>query len=100
MIAAQAVLYWLVPAVLWHRFGLSRREERRAQWPRIRSRILLVFIPVLAIDCLLFVDIVERGIWGFLPFFAGLHLLSLGYMQLARAAESPPGNETAASLFA
>jgi hypothetical protein len=42
---------------------------------------------VVAIDCLFFAEVVKMGIWGFVPFFLGLHLLSLGYMQLAREAE-------------
>jgi hypothetical protein len=87
MMTAPAILYWVVPLVLWLRFGLLGSGERRAQWPGIRSRLITMYLPLAAIDCLFFAEVVRMGIWGFLPFFAGLHLMSLGYMQLARNAE-------------
>jgi hypothetical protein len=87
MMTAPAILYWVVPLVLWLRFGLFGSGERRAQWPGIRSRLITMYLPLAAIDCLFFAEVVRMGIWGFLPFFAGLHLMSLGYMQLARNAE-------------
>lgn len=91
MMAAPAFLYWLVPVVLWFRFGLSRRDELRVQWPGIRRRVLQMYVPVAVADGLLLIDVVQMGMWGFLPFFFGLHLISLGYMQLAREAERFPG---------
>jgi len=91
MMMAPAILYWLVPLVLWLRFSLFARGERRVQWPGIRSRLIAMYLPVVAIDCLFFVEVVKMGIWGFLPFFFGLHLISLGYMQLAREGERSPG---------
>lgn len=87
MMMAPAILYWLVPLVLWLRFSLVGGTERQTQWPGIRSRLIAMYLPVVAIDCLFFADVVKMGIWGFLPFFLGLHLMSLGYMQLAREAE-------------
>ncbi len=87
MMMAPAILYWLVPLVLWLRFSLVGGTERQAQWPGIRSRLIAMYLPVAAIDCLFFADVVKMGIWGFLPFFLGLLLMSLGYMQLAREAE-------------
>jgi hypothetical protein len=87
MVTAPAILYWLVPLVLWLRFGLFGRSELQLQWPGIRSRLIAMYLPVVAIDCLFFAEVVKMGIWGFVPFFLGLHLLSLGYMQLAREAE-------------
>jgi hypothetical protein len=89
MMMAPAILYWLVPLVLWLRFGLFGGGERRVQWPGIRSRLIAMYLPLVAIDCLFFVEVVKMGIWGFLPFFAGLHLMSLGYMRLAPEAEGP-----------
>ena len=87
IMTAPAILYWLVPLVLWLRFGLFGRSELQLQWPGIRSRLIAMYLPVVAIDCLFFAEVVKMGIWGFVPFFLGLHLLSLGYMQLAREAE-------------
>ena len=89
IMTAPAILYWLVPLVVWLRFGLFGGGERRVQWPGIRSRLITMYLPLVAIDCLFFVEVVRMGIWGFLPFFAGLHLMSLGYMRLAREAEGP-----------
>jgi hypothetical protein len=96
MMTAPAILSWLIPLVLWLEFGLFGGGERRTQWPGIRSRLVIMYLPLAAIDCLFFVEVVRMGIWGFLPFFAGLHLMSLGYMQLARnteglSATAPPG---------
>jgi hypothetical protein len=92
MVIAPALLYWLVPLILWLRFGLLGRSELRAQWPGIRRRVVQMYTPVVLLDCLFFSDVVKMGIWGFLPFFVGLHLISLGYMQLAREAHGPPAD--------
>jgi len=90
LLLAPSVLYWLVPAVLWYRFGLSRRGELRAQWPGLRPRVIAMYAPVVAIDCLFFFRIVipsdGDSIWGFPVFFVGIQLLALGYMRLAREA--------------
>lgn len=93
LIAASSVLYWLVPVVCWCRSGLSRRDEMRAQWPGLRSRIRAMYAPVVAIDCLFLFLVANEGegglgLWGFPVFFVGVHLMSLGYMQLARDAEA------------
>jgi len=90
LLLAPSVLYWLVPALLWCCFGLSRRGEMRAQWLGLRPRVIAMFAPVAAIDCLFLLRLVVPSegdfIWGFPVFFAGIHLLSLGYMRLAREA--------------
>lgn len=94
MVTAPANLCWLVPLVLWLRFGLFGGSERRVQWPGIRSRLIALYLPLAAIDCLFFVEVVKMGIWGFMPFFLGLHLMSLGYLQLAREAEGSSATGT------
>lgn len=90
LLLAPSVLYWLVPAVLWYRFGLSRRSEMRAQWPGLRPRVIAMYAPVVAIDCLFLFRILITSdgdpIWGFPVFFVGTQLLALGYMRLAREA--------------
>jgi len=90
LLLAPTVLYWLVPAVLWFRFGLSRRGEMRAQWLRLRPRVIAMYAPVVTIDCLFLFQIAlpSEGnfIWGFPVFFVGIHLLALGYLQLWREA--------------
>jgi len=90
MVMAPALLYSVVPLILWLRFGLFGRSELRAQWPGIRRRVVQMYTPLVVLDCLFFSEAVKMGIWGFLPFFVGLHLISLGYMQLAREAQPPP----------
>lgn len=92
MVMASALLYWLVPLLLWFRFGLFGRSELRAQWPGIRRRVVQMYTPLVVLDCLFFSEVVKMGIWGFLPFFVGLHLISLGYMQLAREAQNLPAD--------
>jgi hypothetical protein len=49
-----------------------------------------MYTPVVILDCLFFTDLVRMGIWGFVPFFFGVHLVSVGYMQLAREAQASP----------
>jgi hypothetical protein len=93
MVMAPALLYWLVPLILWLRFGLFGRSELRAQWPGIRRRVVQMYTPLVVLDCLFFSEVVKMGIWGFLPFFFGVHLVSLGYMQLARTGEQPRTSE-------
>jgi len=90
MVIAPVLLYWLVPLILWLRFGLFGRSELQAQWPGIRRRVVQMYTPVVILDCLFFTDLVRMGIWGFVPFFFGVHLVSVGYMQLAREAQASP----------
>ncbi len=86
MLTCLSCLYWIVPAVLWYRLGLSGRSEMKAQWIAMRSRVMQMYVPLVVTDCIFLVLVVKDGVWGFLVFFMGLHLLSLGYMQLARNA--------------
>lgn len=76
-------IYALVPLVLWNRYRVSTRNEVRAQWPRIRDGITVLYLPAILGDC---VCAVLLGFWGSLVYFAGISLISLGYMQLAREA--------------
>lgn len=93
MVAAPSILYWLVPIVLWYGFGLSPRPERQDQWLRIRPHIIQMYVPLVVIDCLFFIPLVRDGVWGYVVFFAGVHLIALGYMKLARKANQPLASE-------
>jgi len=91
-------LYWFVPVYLWYRFGLRGRLGDETQWQSIRSTILKVYLPALVCVPLLFWLVADEHVWGFIPFSIGIHLMSLGYMQLARTAASdqPSGAATVA----
>jgi hypothetical protein len=90
-----ASLYWFVPAYLWYCFGLRRRLGEEGQWPGIRTKILKVYLPALACVPVLFWLVADEHVWGFIPFSIGIHLMSLGYMRLARTAVSDPRSEAA-----
>ena len=79
-----AALYWFVPAYLWYRFGLHRTLDP-ACWPNIRRTILKAYLPALGCVPILFWMAWDEGVWGFIPFSLGIHLMSLGYMRLVRA---------------
>ncbi len=88
LVAIPTMLLWLVPVLLWLRFGFSLREEKRAQWPGVRTRIVQIYVPVVLFDCLFMYSVVDLKVYGFIPFFIGLHLIALGYMKLAREVRS------------
>jgi len=80
-------IFFLLPLAIWYRFRFSRHDEIRAQWPRIRRGLIAFYIPAVLGDCFLFAGAVSMGLWGLLPYFIGISLISLGYMQLAREAK-------------
>jgi hypothetical protein len=80
-----AALYWFVPAYLWYRFGLCQRAEKEPSWPSIRCAVFKVYLPALGCVPALFWLTRDEGVWGFIPFSIGIHLMSLGYMRLAQA---------------
>lgn len=90
-----ASLYWFVPAYLWYRFGLGRKPGLKAQWPGIRNKIFKVYLPALGCVPVLFWLVVDEHVWGFIPFSIGIHLMSLGYMQLARRSQGVQPSEPA-----
>jgi hypothetical protein len=77
-----AILYWIVPLALWYRFGLSRRIQMRSRWPTIRCRIVLLYFPAVVAQPFHFVEAGSCGLWGVPLYCVGVHLISLGYMQL------------------
>lgn len=78
------ILYVLIPVGVWYRLGLSRRKERQARWEEIRPRMQALYTLVMLFACAVLVDAVltESHLWGLLAYFVGIHLISLGYMQL------------------
>jgi hypothetical protein len=84
-----SVLYFVVPVGLWYQFGLSPREGSRAAWPGIRLRIALLYLPAVVFDCgALATEIKPGGLWGLLPYFVGVNLISLGYMDIKQQLDS------------
>lgn len=80
-------IFAFLPLAVWYRFRFSRHDEIRAQWPRIRRGLIAFCIPAVLGDCFLFGGAVSEGVWGLLPYFIGISLISLGYMQLEREAK-------------
>ncbi len=81
-------LYWLVPAGLWFRFGLSEDAARQGRWPRLRSQIVWLLLPGAAYP-FLYLDEARAGRWGYLPFFTGVLLIFAGAWQLERRPVTP-----------
>ncbi len=78
------ILYLLAPLLLWFYYGLSRREERHAEWPRIRSKLLFFYLPaVLSGGVMVGFATIFEGLWGLPVFVVGLHLITVGYLRLA-----------------
>ena len=78
------ILYLLAPLLHWFYYGLSRREERHAEWPRIRSKLLYFYLPaVLSGGVMVGIATFSEGLWGLPVFVAGLHLIAVGYLRLA-----------------
>lgn len=78
------LLYLTAPLLLWFHYGLSRREERLSEWPRIRSKLLYFYVPaVLSGGVMVGIATASEGLWGLPVFVVGLHLIALGYLRLA-----------------
>lgn len=86
--ASPGILYWVVPMGLWIRFGFSHRDERRAQWQKLRPRIMLLYIPAGILAGGLFLFPSAWPLWGVAPYLAGLSLIFLGYTELVHV-ENP-----------
>ncbi|HUI40813.1 MAG TPA: hypothetical protein VL523_02475 [Terriglobia bacterium] len=90
MSISPGILYWLVPAGLWFRFGFSANEDRRAQWRDLRPRIVLLYLPLgfFAVALPLWPSD-SRPLWGLVPYLGGLCLIFLGYTGLAHPVADP-----------
>jgi hypothetical protein len=80
-----ADLYWLVPVCLWVQFSLVKKAGPDPQWPGLRSGIFKAYLPsLLGIPAFLRLAVAAGHVWGFIPYTFGNHLMSLGYMRLAK----------------
>jgi serine/threonine protein kinase len=85
-----AFLYWFIPAYLWFRYRLIGNPARQGQWPALRGGIVKLYLPcVLAVPGILWLS-ASMKVWGFIPYTAGVHLITLGYMQLVQDTQDSP----------
>jgi hypothetical protein len=90
-------VYYLMPLFLWYWKGLLRRSEAAGQWPRVRLGLACLYTPAAAANCLLLIYASLERVWGLVPYVLGIHLISLGYMRLAKQMEPPPADVPARS---
>jgi hypothetical protein len=84
-------VYSLGPLALWIRFCFSHRADVRARWRGVRSGLIAFYGPAALIDLRYILGEFCRkkpGLWGLAPYFIGIHLIALGYTQLAREGET------------
>ncbi len=74
-------VYGLVPVALWW-VGLSGKFG--TNWIGVRRGLIALYTPGALGDLWFFFVAWREGIWGFVPCCLGLHLMTLGYMRLAR----------------
>ena len=89
-------VYYLMPLFLWYWKGFLRRNESRAQWPRIRLGLASLYAPAAAANFLLLIYASQEKVWGLVPYVLGIHVITLGAMRLVERPESP-STEIAAS---
>jgi serine/threonine protein kinase len=78
-------LYWLVPVCLWFQFSLFKKPGAEAEWLSVRSGIVKAYLPcVVGVPGFLWLAVAAGHVWGFIPYTLGIHLMSLGYMQLSK----------------
>jgi hypothetical protein len=84
--ASPSILYFVVPLGLWYQFGLSRRKEFWTRWPAIRRSLILLYLPAFLFDLFaLSLEMRPGRLWGLLPYFMGINLVSWGYLAVAKA---------------
>jgi hypothetical protein len=75
---------WLVPVILWLRFALSSEPSAKARWPRLRSRLVVFYLPlVLSYIGLMLLFVLSLDMWGLPVYLVGVLLLASGYLRLA-----------------
>jgi hypothetical protein len=93
------VFAWLVPVILWLRFALSSQPSVKARWPRVRSGLVILYLPlVLCHSGLVILGVLETGLWGLPVYLFGVLLLASGYLRLAADQAVLAEAEQAASL--
>ena len=57
------------------------------EWHPVRLRLGIIYVPAVAGQFYAAFQAVNIRVWGLNPCLVGIHLITLGYMQLAREAE-------------
>jgi len=86
-------IYGLVPLALWLR-GLAARIRSKPEWVKTRQGLVAFYLPAALGNLWFFYVAWREGIWGFVPCWFGLHLMSLGYLRLAKTVRPSPGSST------
>jgi hypothetical protein len=82
-------LYLLAPLALWYRYSLWPMADSPNLWPAVRRRLALAYVPAVAGQIwAAVVAIFEAHVWGLVVCLAGVHLVTLGYLRLARQTET------------
>jgi hypothetical protein len=89
-------IYALVPLALWWRYRILPRKFDSARWIPIRRGLVAFYLPAVVSNLWFFVVAWREGLWGFVPCWVGIHLMTLGYMRLAGEAEPGTDGATAA----
>ncbi len=82
------ILYLIAPLSLWYRLGLWPTAELSRHWLPVRRRLALAFLPAVAGQFFAAYLAVTGNFWGLIPCLCGIHLLTLGYAQLAQQADA------------
>jgi hypothetical protein len=97
--AAFSVVFWVVflspfvlcllgPLAVWFRHGVWPMADSARYWPSLRRRLVLAYAPAVAGQIYVgFLAIFAVHVWGLVPCLLGIHLVTLGYLRLARRAE-------------
>jgi hypothetical protein len=80
-------IYVLVPLALWWRYRILSRRFDPARWIAIRRGLVAFYLPAVVGNLWFFVVAWNEGVWGFVPCYVGIHLITLGYMRLFTEAQ-------------
>jgi hypothetical protein len=81
------VAYFVVPLGLWWRFNISARGVVRADGNAMRGGLVAFYFPAVVANLVYFNVARKEGVWGMVPCYFGIHLITLGYMRLAKEGE-------------
>lgn len=87
-------IYALAPIGLWW-LGVAASKFDPAQWLKVRRGLVAYYLPAVLGNLWFFVIAWREGVWGFVPCVIGIHLMTIGYMRFATAAERSTGDESA-----
>jgi hypothetical protein len=88
------------PLALWYRHGVWPMADSSVYWPSLRRRLALAYAPAVAGQFYAaYRSFVEPRVWGLAVCLAGIHLITLGYLRLARSAKPALQSSVLSSLL-